>query len=223
MGNLHRVESVLQTPPGAARLLPDPKRADRVFLRIVRDDPLSTPIPWPGDPADSAMDPIGLGQFEDGEPVRFALPGGHVLIGGATGRGKTRVLNVILAELATRSDVVLWGFDMKRGLELAPWRRVLGRLAITDDEALETLTAANRACWTRARPCSPSAESGTGSRRRMRRRCWSWSTSWPSWAPKRWRSSNDWRDSAGRPGSSSSRSPSAHRPKRSADWTRARR
>jgi DNA segregation ATPase FtsK/SpoIIIE, S-DNA-T family len=144
MGNLHRVESVLKTPPGAARLMPDPKRADRVFLRIVRHDPLATPIPWPGATGASINEPITLGQFEDGEPVRFALPGGHVLIGGATGRGKSGVLNVILAELAPRGDVVLWGVDMKRGLELAPWRRVLGRLAITDDEALETLTAANR-------------------------------------------------------------------------------
>ncbi len=150
MGNLHRVESVLKTPPGAGRLMPDPKRADRVFLRIVRNDPLATPIPWPGDPADSIMDPIALGQFEDGELVKFVLPGGHVLIGGATGRGKSGVLNVILAELAARSDVVLWGVDMKRGLELAPWRRVLGRLAITDDEALEALTAANRVLDARA-------------------------------------------------------------------------
>ncbi len=151
MGNLHRVESVLRTPPGAARLRPDPQRADRVFLRIVRNDPLSTPIPWPGDPADCVTEPIALGQFEDGERVRFALPGGHVLIGGATGRGKSGVLNVILAELATRLDVVLWGVDMKRGLELAPWRRVLHRLATTDDEALEMLTAANRVLDARAR------------------------------------------------------------------------
>jgi S-DNA-T family DNA segregation ATPase FtsK/SpoIIIE len=150
MGNLHRVESVLKTPPGAVRLMPDPARADRVFLRIVRHDPLATPIPWPGDTAGSINEPITLGQFEDGEPVRFALPGGHVLIGGATGRGKSGVLNVILADLASRGDVVLWGIDMKRGLELAPWRRVLGRLAITDDEALETLTAANRVLDARA-------------------------------------------------------------------------
>ncbi len=151
IGNLHRVESVLQTSPGAARLLPDPKRADRVFVRIVRNDPLATPIPWPGDPAESITEPIPLGQFEDGEPVRFPLPGGHVLIGGATGRGKSGVLNVILAELATRTDVVLWGVDMKRGLELAPWRQVLDRLATTNDEAVETLTAANRVLDARAR------------------------------------------------------------------------
>jgi S-DNA-T family DNA segregation ATPase FtsK/SpoIIIE len=40
---------------------------------------------------------------------------------------------------------------MKRGLELAPWRPVLDRLATTDDEALETLTAANRVLDARAR------------------------------------------------------------------------
>jgi S-DNA-T family DNA segregation ATPase FtsK/SpoIIIE len=46
--------------------------------------------------------------------------------------------------------VVLWGVDMKRGLELAPWRAVLDRLATTDDGAVELLTAANRVLDARA-------------------------------------------------------------------------
>lgn len=151
LGKLQRVESVLQTRPGAARLLPDPDRADRAFMRIVRNDPLATPIPWPGTTATSVNEPVELGRFEDGEPVRFVLVGEHVLIGGATGRGKSGALNVILAALAGCVDVVLWGVDMKRGLELAPWRPVLDRLATTDEEALDVLTAANRVLDTRAR------------------------------------------------------------------------
>jgi hypothetical protein len=150
-GKLHRVESVLQTRPGAARLLPDAARADRVFVRLVRTDPLATTVPWRGTTATSVTEAIALGRFEDGEEVRFGLLGEHVLIGGATGRGKSGVLNAILAELVTRVDVVLWGVDMKRGLELAPWRAALDRLATTDDAALETLTAANRVLDARAR------------------------------------------------------------------------
>jgi hypothetical protein len=36
MGKLPRVESVLETRPGAARLLPDPARAHRALLRVAR-------------------------------------------------------------------------------------------------------------------------------------------------------------------------------------------
>jgi S-DNA-T family DNA segregation ATPase FtsK/SpoIIIE len=158
LGKLPRVESVLETRPGAARLLPDPNHAHRIFVRIVRSDPLATPIPWPGTSARSIAEPIALGRFEDGDPVQIALVGEHVLIGGAMGRGKSGVLNVILAELVTRTDVVLWGVDMKRGLELAPWLLTLDRLATTDDEALELLTAANRVLDARARLLSKRRE-----------------------------------------------------------------
>ena len=150
IGKLPRVESVLETRPGAARLIPDPKKANRAARRVVRDDPLATPIPWPGSTAASVNEPIVLGRFEDGDPVSIRLVGEHMLTAGTMGRGKSGVLNAIMAELSGRADVVLWGIDMKRGLELAPWRPVLDRLATTEDAALELLTAANRLLDTRA-------------------------------------------------------------------------
>jgi S-DNA-T family DNA segregation ATPase FtsK/SpoIIIE len=67
-----------------------------------------------------------------------------VLIGGVTGSGKSGVLNVIVAELSARPDVVLWGLDMKHGLEYFPWRPVLNRLATSESAAVELLAAANR-------------------------------------------------------------------------------
>src|SRR3712207_8849701 len=42
----------------------------------------------------------------------------HVLIGGTTDSGKTGVLNIILGNLAASPDVVLWGIDLKGGMEL---------------------------------------------------------------------------------------------------------
>jgi S-DNA-T family DNA segregation ATPase FtsK/SpoIIIE len=150
MGKLARVESVLETRPGAARLLPDPARAHRALLRVVRDDPLATVIPWPGTSATSIHEPIVIGRFEDGEPVSIRLVSEHALIGGTMGRGKSGVLNVMLAELSARADVVVWGIDMKGGLELAPWRPVLDRLATTADNALALVEAANRVLDVRA-------------------------------------------------------------------------
>ncbi len=151
VANLSRIESVLQTRPGAVRVLPDPDRANRAFVRVVNRDPLVAPIPWPGSSADSVTEPVTLGLFDNGEPVRLAIVGEHVLIGGATGRGKSGLLNAILAELSVRGDAVVWGIDMKLGLELAPWRAVLGRLATTADEARALLSAANRVLDARAR------------------------------------------------------------------------
>jgi S-DNA-T family DNA segregation ATPase FtsK/SpoIIIE len=150
LGKLHRVESTLETRPGAARLIPDLKKANRIVLRVVHDDPLATPIPWPGSTATSINDPIVLGRFEDGDSVAILLVGNHVLTGGTTGSGKSGVMNAFMAELSGRADAVLWGIDMKRGIELGPWRSVLDRLAKSDEAAVELLTAANAVLDARA-------------------------------------------------------------------------
>ncbi len=147
---LARIESVLETRPGAARLISDAHKANRAVLRIVNHDPLASPIPWPGSTATSVNEPIVLGHFEDGDPVSIRLVGEHALIAGTMGRGKSGVLNAFMAELSARADVVLWGIDMKRGLELAPWRAVLDRLATTEDAAHGLLMAANRVLDVRA-------------------------------------------------------------------------
>jgi hypothetical protein len=54
------------------------------------------------------------------------------------------VVNVIVAYLAACPDVVLWGCDLKHGLELGPWAPVFGRIATTPEQAAELLEAAVR-------------------------------------------------------------------------------
>jgi S-DNA-T family DNA segregation ATPase FtsK/SpoIIIE len=66
----------------------------------------------------------------------------HGLIGGVAGAGKSGVLNVILAELVACPDVVLWGVDLKGGMELSPWAACLDRLATTADQATRLLADA---------------------------------------------------------------------------------
>jgi DNA segregation ATPase FtsK/SpoIIIE, S-DNA-T family len=149
-GKVTHIESVLETRTGAARVTSVPSKANRALLRIVNNDPLAAPIPWPGTNATSINDPIVLGRFEDGDPVALSLVGEHVLTAGTMGRGKSGVLNAFMAELSSRRDVVLWGIDMKRGLELSPWRPVLDKLATTEDAAHELLSAANRVLDARA-------------------------------------------------------------------------
>jgi DNA segregation ATPase FtsK/SpoIIIE, S-DNA-T family len=137
------IESGLGTKPGSVRVLPDPARADRVILRVIETDPHANPIPWPGQPGTAITRPVSIGLFEDGRPVLLTILRRNVLIGGTTGSGKSDLLNVILAVLAACGDVVIWGVDLKGGMELQPWARCLIRLATTPREAAELFRDAN--------------------------------------------------------------------------------
>ncbi|MDI6102117.1 FtsK/SpoIIIE domain-containing protein [Actinoplanes sp. NEAU-A12] len=136
------IESALGTRPGAVRVERDPAHAGRCTMRVLAADPHTGAIPWPGPTSRSLADPIELGVFEDATPVRIALLRRHALIGGTTDSGKSGVLNVVLGNLAACTDVVLWGIDLKGGMELRPWAPCLARLATTPDEATELLADA---------------------------------------------------------------------------------
>jgi len=149
------LESGLGTRPGAVRVEPDPDRADRALIRVLHADPHARAIPYPtdqdGQPAASITRPIPLGLFEDARPVTLTLIHRHGLLGGVAGAGKSGVLNVILATLTACPDVVLWGIDLKGGMELGPWGSCLNRLATTAAEAVELLAEAVAILDARAR------------------------------------------------------------------------
>lgn len=148
---MSRLESALKAAPGAVHVAPDPDRADRCRVRVVSNDPLATAVPWRVPSGLSMADPLRLGMFSSGSPVEVALLGEHMLVAGAAGRGKSGMMNVVTAELAARSDVVLWGIDCRDGLELAPWQLVLDRWAVSVEEGTALLRAANRVVDARAR------------------------------------------------------------------------
>jgi DNA segregation ATPase FtsK/SpoIIIE, S-DNA-T family len=129
------IESGLGLPPGSVRVFPDAKRADRCVLRVVETDPHAEPIPWPGRWVTSITKPVTVGLSEDGRPVRVLLLRRNVLIGGIMGSGKSGILNLIIANLAACPDVLLWGIDMKGGMELSPWAACFDKLAFTPDQA----------------------------------------------------------------------------------------
>jgi S-DNA-T family DNA segregation ATPase FtsK/SpoIIIE len=151
MTRLPRLESALQAPPGGLHVLPDPGRADRCQIRVVWNDPLAATVPWHVPSGQSIADPLRLGLFSNGNPVEVSLLGEHMLMAGTARCGKSGVLNVVTAELAARSDIVLWGIDCREGLELAPWQLVLDRWAVSADEGTSLLEAANRVIDARAR------------------------------------------------------------------------
>jgi S-DNA-T family DNA segregation ATPase FtsK/SpoIIIE len=129
------IESGLGEKPGSVRVHPDPARADRVILRVIEKDPHAQPVPWPGQAETSISRPAEIGLFEDGRPATAVLLRRNVLIGGTTGAGKSGILNIILAFLAACADVVIWGIDLKGGMELQPWAGCLSRLATTPQQA----------------------------------------------------------------------------------------
>ncbi|MDQ6897967.1 MAG: winged helix-turn-helix transcriptional regulator [Candidatus Dormibacteraeota bacterium] len=155
VAKLPRLESALRVRPGAVRVLPDAARADHCTLRVVERDPLAKPIAWPASGTSTITEPVTLGLFEDHRRVELRLWEAdrqrHVLIAGVNGSGKSGLINVALGSLARCRDLVLWGVDLKGGMELAPWHPVLDRLATTPEEARLLLAAANRTLDARTR------------------------------------------------------------------------
>jgi hypothetical protein len=137
------IESGLGTFRGAVRVYPTPDNyANRCELRVLDADPHAEAIPWPGPSVTTIAEPVELGPFEDAVPCRVSFLRRHVLFGGATGAGKSGGLNVLIGNLSACRDVVPWGIDLKKGMELGPWLACLDRLATTSDDASALLADA---------------------------------------------------------------------------------
>lgn len=134
------IESGLGTFRGAVRIYPTPDDlANRFELRVLDTDPHADAIPWPGPPIQSIMEPIELGPFEDAAPCRVLFLRRHALFADTTGSGKSGGLNVLMANLTACQNVIIWGIDLKKGMELGPWQECLDRLATTPDQAAALL------------------------------------------------------------------------------------
>ena len=142
INNIPGIESGLGLRPGSVRVFPDQARADRFILRVIEKDPHAAPIPWPGPAANTITRPVGIGLSEDGRPVGVLLLRRNALVGGTTGSGKSGVLNDIIATLVQCVDVVLWGVDLKGGMELEPWADCFEKLATTPSQADELFAQA---------------------------------------------------------------------------------
>ena len=139
-----QIESGLGAAPGMVRAEPDPRRADRAYLRVLDGDPHAAPIPYtrPEPGTASIHHPIPLGLWDDGATVRVPFLRRNALIGGVTDSGKSGLLNVIIGYLTECPDVAIWGIDLKGGMELAPWAPVMPRFATTEAKAVAFLADA---------------------------------------------------------------------------------
>ena len=130
------IESGLGTFRGAVRVYPTPDDlAHRCEIRVLDVDPHAGAIPWPGPSVTSITQPVDLGPFEDATPCLVHFARLHGIFGGTTGAGKSGGLNVLIGNLVACRNVVIWGIDLKKGMELGPWQSCIERLATTPGEA----------------------------------------------------------------------------------------
>lgn len=123
--------------PGAARVERVRRDARAAMIRFMLEDPHAYPIK-PPETGESDAEKIALGLFETGEDVFFTLV--NTLIGGASGSGKSGVVNMAIRALVRLPNVALVGIDMKPGApELRKWEKVFHALAKTPEEARDVL------------------------------------------------------------------------------------
>ena len=131
------IESGLGTTRNAVRVYPTPDDlANRCEIRVLEMDPHAGAIEWPGPSVTSINQPVDLGLFEDAAQCRMLFARLHGIFGGTTGSGKSGGLNVLIGNLVACRDVVIWGIDLKRGMELGPWASCIDRLATTPGQAI---------------------------------------------------------------------------------------
>lgn len=134
-----RLESGLKFPPGTLSIAADPDRADRALVKFSDPRVMRKPIPWPGPsaPGKSVALPLCPGIWQDGEVVRYTMPGHHLQLNGTTGSGKSVGGGwSLLGELVTRADVAVICVDLTKGDQtLGPMRPALHEFVTSKDAA----------------------------------------------------------------------------------------
>lgn len=125
------------------RITRDTDRSDRVYVDMVRRDPLaaSAMVRWRDQNTDvlSAWDPIHFGTDETGKPVRVSLVERSIFLAGEPGSGKSSGQQVILSHAAKSPDAHMVLIDPNR-VQFSPWQdRALAFAADDPNEALDAL------------------------------------------------------------------------------------
>ncbi|TDC98497.1 hypothetical protein E1292_35250 [Nonomuraea deserti] len=129
------VESGIGLPPGSITTGIDPDDASKAKVTISDPRVMKQPIPWdaPSRPGLSIADPLGIGIWQDLDPIEYVIVGHHLQLMGMTGAGKSigGAWN-ILAEVVTRYDVAVFAGDITKGTQtLGPMEEALHRFETT--------------------------------------------------------------------------------------------
>lgn len=143
-GQLDRIASVYDLPDGRAAIEPIPDEpVHRARLTVLTSNPLHKPMIWPGPRLDPQTGTFPIALTGDGEllPLRLWWPGSgtcHVLVSGTKGSGKSRTLDLILAEVTHSDRLYPVVIDASGGQSLPDWLEVVPKAATnrTDAKAL---------------------------------------------------------------------------------------
>jgi hypothetical protein len=146
----NRVTSAFDETLGSVSIeyTPD-KKMSFARLMVISENPLHKVLPWPGPTLDPAVGTAPIGLYADGQPAvfRFYLPGWgplSALIAGATGGGKSRLLELLLAEALHSGLIVPWIADPQGGQSLPRWTDHVDWCALSPVEIKRMLKAARR-------------------------------------------------------------------------------
>ena len=132
------------------------------ILRVATVNRLHEAIPMPTlRTGGSVLEPGHLGEYRDGTAAGVDLRQSSALIIGQRGSGKTNLLHVYTAQVASRRDAIVWHIDLNGGGMSQPWlhpwlegrtdRPAVDWAAADIDEALQLAAAALRIAKARKR------------------------------------------------------------------------
>jgi hypothetical protein len=162
LGNrIKNIAGELGVSPTSVRVLQDPDNASRVDLVIVPQDMLRQPTPWPGPSSmgGSITEPVVAGPYEDGAPAEMWFPADedagrnatHVLVAGMNGSGKSAGMSVVMTDVLTRRDVIVWAVDPSKGMQtFAPFLPYLDWCEMTLSGGEAMIEALSRVITARA-------------------------------------------------------------------------
>jgi hypothetical protein len=115
------IEVMLQAQEGAVSFEVGDHSGD-VIMRVRERDGLGeSALLTPDLRARTVNEPLIMGRQEDGSWLKMLFREMHALVVGTTGSGKSNWINVLIAQLASCNDTVVWMIDMKQGRAGRPW------------------------------------------------------------------------------------------------------
>jgi hypothetical protein len=154
-------EVALEAQEGAV-MFESGSTSSEVIMKVrERDGMAGTHLLTPELRSRTVNEEIIIGFQEDDSYLKMPVREIHAMIVGTTGAGKSNLLNVIIAQLASCVDTVIWAIDMKGGRAIAPWfqaweegrtdRPPIDWIATTRAEAEMMMNAVVQAAETRMR------------------------------------------------------------------------
>lgn len=152
---LRRIESVFGLRRASVSGETVEESTRRARIRIMTVDPHAEPLIWTARRIRSVRDGLVVGTYADGTDIVLWLyssrGGRHILIGGASGSGKSSLINELLVEFTGCDDVLVIGADLKDGQELDPWRDALPLVVDNPTDVVAVLVALNAVLKARAK------------------------------------------------------------------------